>query len=373
VTDGPTSQAERDPFVERALRSMPVPDHRPGFWSDLEAHLADIDAGRTGLPHDPASPPPTSAATPSGLNGRELPMAEPRQTEYRHERRVRQRRLLLRVAAAVLITAVGAALFLNRPDEHDVGPLDEPGPATAGAPTPTTVPDTTTPVTPTSTTVPEPPAQTPRDAVHEFVQAIGGNSEAAFALLTSESQETLGNPDQLTIGFAQEFNPWSSPGAIQQESEMMARAPAEMQVAVVTYTGTVDIQGAPQARTQAFALLREEGEWRISLTATAQAESAGPAIDMISPAVDPASECCGLGAPVAEGEAIRFRAAVTPERRLVSVAFDGGETLNPSQLELTDSVVTARPVLEAGRHVVTIAIALRDGVIFARAVQFVVE
>jgi hypothetical protein len=143
-------------------------------------------------------------------------------------------------------------------------------------------------------------------------------------------------------------------------------------VAVVTYTGTLEIQGAPQPRTQAFAVLREDGGWRISLTATALSSSVGPAIDMINPAVEPALECCGIGGVVAQGDPIRFRAAVTPEIQLVSVAFDGGEALNPAHLDVTDTVVTARPQLDPGQHVVTIAMVLRDGVVYARAVQFVV-
>ncbi|MGH9139391.1 MAG: hypothetical protein ACRD0G_20460, partial [Acidimicrobiales bacterium] len=36
----------RDPIVARALRSMPVPDHRRGFWAELDARLALIDADR---------------------------------------------------------------------------------------------------------------------------------------------------------------------------------------------------------------------------------------------------------------------------------------------------------------------------------------
>jgi hypothetical protein len=93
---------------------------------------------------------------------------------------------------------------------------------------------------------------------------------------------------------------------------------------------------------------------------------------MISPAVGPELECCGVGGIVAAGEPIRFRAAVAPESRFVSVAVDGGDPLDPAQLELTDMVVTANPQLDTGTHVVTIAIVLPDGVVYARAVQFVV-
>jgi hypothetical protein len=373
VSDGPNPPVERDPFVARALRSMPVPDHRPGFWSELEARLAVIHAARSGQQRDPAIPPMVSDEMPSSLDARELPLAEPRLTESRRERRVRQRRVLLRVAAVVLITAAGTALILSRTDERNLGPNDVPVTTTAVTPKATTVPATTTPVTPAPTTVSEPPARTPQTAVQEFVQAIGGDSEAAFATLTNESREFLGSPAQLAAGFAQEFGPWSSPSAIEQETVMVARSPAATQIAVVTYTGTFDVQGAPQPRTQAFALLREGGAWRISLTAIAQSVSAGPAIDMITPAVEPALECCGIGRVVAEGEPIRFRTAVSPEIELVSVAFDGAEALDAAQLELTDSVVTARPHLESGPHVVTIAVVLRDGVFYARAVQFVVE
>ena len=285
-------------------------------------------------------------------------LAELSPSESRRERRVRQRRLLLRVAAVSLVVATGAALFLSRTEDRNRRPVD--------------VPATTTAVTSAPTTASAPSAQTPKAAVRAFVETIGGDSEAAFALLTNESREFLGSATQLAAGFAQDFNAWSSPGSIEQEAVMMARSPADTQVAVVTYTGTVDIQGTPQPRTQAFAVLREDGTWRISITAAALSSSAGPAIDMVSPAVEPELECCGIGGVVAEGESIRFTAAVTPEIRFVSVSYDGGEPLNPAQLELTDMVVTARPQLDRGTHVVTIAIVLPDGVFYARAVQFVV-
>ncbi len=362
MSDGPISadrSSERDPYVARALRSIPVPDHRPGFWTDLEARLAVIDTRRDGPhQHDPMTSPPDATGMPSGRDGRELPMAEPRHTESRRGRRVRQRRLLLRVAAVSLITAAGLALFLSQRDDRNVGPVDVPAPATAATPVPTTVS--------------EPPATSPESVLQEFVRTIGDDRDAVFAMLTDESREFLGGAAQLAAGFGPEFSVWSSPRAVEEEAVMVARSPADTRVAVVTYTGTVDVQGAPQPRTQAFALVREGGAWRISLTASAVSESAGPAIGMISPEVEPAVECCGIGGFVAAGEPIRFRAAVTPQIQLVSVAFDGGEALDPTQLELADAVVTARPQLDAGNHVVTIAIVLPDGVVYARAVQFVV-
>jgi hypothetical protein len=362
MSDGPISpdqSSERDADVARALRSIPVPDHRPGFWTELESQLAVLDTRHDGPQHqDPELAPPDAAGMPPGRDGRELPMAEPRQSESRRWRRERQRRLLLNVAAVSVITAGGLALFLSRPDDRNVGPVD--------------VPDPTTAATPVPTTVPEPPATSPEAALQEFVRTIGDDREAAFAMLTGESRESLGGPAQLAAGFGPEFSVWSAPRAVEQEAVMAARSPAGIRVAVVTYTGSVEVQGATQPRTQAFALVREGGAWRISLTASAVSESAGPAIDMISPADRPAVECCGIGGFVAAGEPIRFRAAVTPELPLVSVAFDGGEALDPAQLELADAVVTARPQLGAGIHVVTIAIVQPDGVVYARAVQFVV-
>jgi hypothetical protein len=358
---GPTSRnqrLDRDPLVARALRSMPVPDHRPGFWGELEARLALIDDEPSGKQHEPAVSPTVSDQPPVGLDATELPMAEPAQTDSRRERRRRQRRLLLRVAAVSLVIIAGSALLLSRPDDRTREPVDEP--------------NTTTAVISAPTTLAEPRAQTPAAAVRDFVQTVEHDSEAAYDMLTNESRDFLGSPDQLTLGFADELSAWSSPSAVEQKTVMVARSPAETQVAVVTYTGTLEIQGAPQPRTQAYAVLREGGAWRISLTATALSSSVGPAIDMINPAVEPALECCGIGGVVAQGEPIRFRAAVTPEIQLVSVAFDGGEALNPAQLDVTDTVVTARPQLDPGQHVVTIAIVLRDGVVYARAVQFVV-
>jgi hypothetical protein len=361
VSDHPMSPDQpdgRDRFVVRALRSMSVPDHRPGFWDELDARLAVVDAERAGQKQpDVGSSPTVEDEALSRFDAGELPMAEPLSTGSRGERRDRQRAVLLAAAMVVLIAAAGTALFLTRPDARDLPPVD--------------VPESTTGVTPPPTTVAEPSGRTPRAAVREFVHTIGVDSEAAFAMLTAESQQFLGSAAQLTAGFAQDVSAWSSPGAIEQEHAMVARSPADIRAAVVTYTGTVDLQGTPQPRTQAFAVLREQGRWRISLTATAVSSSAGPAIDMLSPAVEPELECCGIGGIVAAGEPIRFRADVAPEMQYVSVAFDGGDPLDPAQLELTDMVVTTRPQLDTGTHVVTIVIVLPDGVVYARAVQFV--
>jgi hypothetical protein len=258
----------------------------------------------------------------------------------------------------VLVTAGGKALFFNRPNERELPPVG--------------LPDTTIAGTSPPTTIAESSGQSPQATVREFVRTIGRDSDAAFAMLTAESREFLGDADQLTAGFAQEFSAWDAPGAIEQENVMVARSPADIRAAVVTYTGTVDLDGTPPARAEAFAVVREHGEWRISLTATTVSSSAGPAIEMIRPAVDRELECCGIGGTVGSGEAIRFKAAVAPESRFVSVAFDGDDPLDPAQLELSDMVVTAHPQLGTGTHVVTVAIVLPDGVVYARAVQFVV-
>jgi hypothetical protein len=354
----PDHPSDRDLFVARALRSMPVPDHRPGFWAELDARLAAIDAERAGQQHDTGISAAVVVEVPSRFDTGEWPLAEPLPIESRRERRARRRRVLLAVAVVLLVTA-GTTLVLSQRSDRDLKPVG--------------VSDPTTAVTPVSTTVAQPSAQTPRAAVREFVDTISGDEEAAFAMLTAESRAFLGGAAQLAAGFAQDFSSWSSPGAIEQENVMVARSPAGVRAAVVTYTGTVEIDGTPQPRTQAFAVVREEGTWRISLTAIAVSASAGPAIEMISPAVEPELECCGIGGVVTEGEPIRFTvAAAAAEIEFVSVAFDGGEPLDPAQLELTDIVVTAHPQLDSGTHVVTIAIVLRDGVMYARAVQFVV-
>jgi hypothetical protein len=355
----PDQPGERDTFVARALRSMPVPDHRPGFWTELDARLAAFDAERASQQqHDAGNSPTVEESSPSRFAVGDLPLAEPLATESGHQRRDRRRAVLLAVAVVVLVAAAGTALFFNRPDDRDLPPVD--------------LPDTTTAVTSPPTTIAEPSGRTPQATVREFAQTIHGDSEAAFAMLTAESQEFLGDAAQLAAGFAQQFSAWSSPGAIEQENLMVARSPAYIRAAVVTYTGTVDIEGTMEHRTEAFAVVEEHGEWRVSLTATAVSSSAGPAIDMISPAVEPELECCGIGGMVAAGEPIRFRAAVAPDSRFVSIAFDGNDPLDPAQLELTDMVVTAHPQLDTGTHVVTVAIVLPDGVVYARAVQFVV-
>jgi hypothetical protein len=355
----PDQPSDRDLSVARALHSLPVPDHRLGFWAELDARLAAIDAALAEQEHDTGSSPTVVEDAPSRFDAGQWPLAEPLPIESGRERRARRRRVLLAVAVVLLVTAAGTALYLSRRADRDLQP--------AG------VSDPTPAMTPVPTTVAEPAAPTPKAAVRAFVHTIGGDKEAAFAMLTAESRAFLGSAAQLASGFAREFSAWNSPGAIEQVNVMVARSPAGVRAAVVTYTGTVDIEGTPQPRTQAFAVVRERGAWRISLTATSVSASAGAAIEMISPAVEPELECCGIGGVVAEGEPIRFTvAAVAAQIQFVSVAFDAREPLDPEQLELADMVVTARPRLATGTHVVTIAVVLPDGDLYARAVQFVV-
>jgi hypothetical protein len=359
----PAEPFEDDSFLARALQSIPVPHHRQGFWSELDARLAVVDAERAGRRHGGTRPRAAAEEVSTDADADDLPIAEPLAGVSRRQRLLRRRGPLVAAAVLVLVTAAGTALYLNRPDDRDLQPAGVPGTTTAVTPAPTTV----APTPPVAELSPE------AAAVRDFVHAIGANSEGAFAMLTAESRESYSNPTQLAEGFSQSLGAWAAPGAIEQEYLMQARSPANVEAAVVTYAGNVDVDGRPRPAAQAFAVVREDGAWRISLTGIIIAASAGPGIEMVVPAVEPALECCGIGGSVGRGEPIRFELAVATEVEFITVAFDGDDPLDPAQLELADSMVTARPQLETGSHVVTIAVVLPGGTLFARAVQFVVE
>ncbi|MGH9136513.1 MAG: hypothetical protein ACRD0G_05620 [Acidimicrobiales bacterium] len=384
----PPHPFERDRFVAGALRSMEIPDHRPGFWTELDARLAVVDAERAGSTTDERADEETESepvaerdsatvvvptvgdAVPTRLDTGELPMVTPLPIESRRERRARQRGRFLAAAAVLVIVAVGTALFLNRPDDRPVQPAVTSGTSTTASPT-TTAPTTEPPdVTPTTTAEPNPPAVGRAvDAVMRFVQTVGRDNEAAFGMLTQESRDFLGSPDQFATGYSEGLGAWAAPDAIESTIPM----PVDDMHAVVALTGTVNIEGTPEPRTQAFAMVLEEGAWRFSITGSFPSASAGPAIEMINPDVTPQFECCGIGTGVAQGDPIQFAVPPGAEIDGITVQLDDDSTIPAEELDLDDTVVTAQLELSTGTHVVTIAVVLPSGSFYARAVQFAVE
>jgi hypothetical protein len=312
-----SDELTRDPVVARALQSIPVPDHEPGFWERLEARLAEVPPLRdvTVLPARP--------------------------------RRPRLRAVVLAAAVLVLVAAAATVLLVESRRDREIEPATTPAATTTAATTPATTTTSTTPTTTTSTSTPttlDPPGQQVRAAVGQFVGALARDPESAFAMLTPESQQFIGNADILAEGPGAALAPWDAPDAVEQEYVTFARSPAGTEVAVVTYAGAAGVQ--------AFAAVRDDA-WRIDVSTIGEPASAGPYI------------------AVAATDPLTFTLAMEPTIESVTVAIDG-ESVDPAELELAGPTLTVRRQFDPGAHVATVAVVLPDGAVYAFAEEVTV-
>jgi hypothetical protein len=315
-----SDELTRDPVVARALQSIPVPDHEPGFWERLEARLAEVPPLRdvTVLPARP--------------------------------RRPRLRAVMLAAAALVLVAAAATVLLVESRRGREIEPATTPAATTTAATTPaTTTTTTSTTSTTTTSTTPrttlDPTGQQVRAAVGQFVGALARDPDSAFAMLTPESQQFIGNADILAEGPGAALAPWDAPDAVEQEYVTFARSPAGTEVAVVTYAGAAGVQ--------AFAAVRDDDAWRIDVSTIGEPASAGPYI------------------AVAATDPLTFTLAMEPTIESVTVAIDG-ESVDPAELELAGQTLTVRRPLDPGAHVATVAVVLPDGALYAFAEEVTV-
>jgi hypothetical protein len=297
--------ADRDPIVARALREMPVPDHRPGFWEALDRRLdaetADASGteGAAGAEGDDRTgvgglaPVTTDDSAGGRVDTRELPVV----TELRPPRPApaRHRARFLVAAAVVAVAALAAGLFVRGGDE-DGGEL-------AGQPTSSsTAPSTTigTPSTLDTFDVPPPSVEddpettttldarpfpaTPSAAVEAFTVALGeGDLERARALLGPATERYLTatgtDPDRILTTMAEGFGAWSaSPDRSVREVVIPSVG------AVVVLEGTIAPEGRVEQRADAFPTVRTEGGWLVEPLAFA---SPGGRIEVHSPRTTP--------------------------------------------------------------------------------------
>jgi hypothetical protein len=198
------TEHERDPVVARALHDLPVPDHGPGFWEDLDRRLADEEP-------ETAPPPADLRVVTSELPALQLLAPAPTASAGHRAR-------FLAVAAAIALVAVGTGVLLRGgggpPAEQAATtvPLGSaPGAGSRPAPPP--------PVPAASTTVADPPqvratVATPDGAVLAWVHALGsGDTETAAALLGPSSRryiESLGtDPERFSFDFQEGFGAWA--------------------------------------------------------------------------------------------------------------------------------------------------------------------
>ncbi|HVF32615.1 MAG TPA: hypothetical protein VM933_06220, partial [Acidimicrobiales bacterium] len=160
---------DRDAIVTGALRELPVPDHAPDFWANLERRLAGesidrpVGATRRGVPPWASTTPPGRTDDLGPDDDTVVALSERRPVTPR-------RRRLLSVAAVLLVVSAAVATFAREQEAPRVR-VAGPGIPTATSTTPTTSGPVTTLATPTTDAGPGAP--TPDAALLAWIDAVG--------------------------------------------------------------------------------------------------------------------------------------------------------------------------------------------------------
>lgn len=313
-----------DPVVARALRELPVPDHRPGFWSDLDERLraeepappADQRVSTSELPAVSVLRPEPAAASPA-------------------------RRLRFLAAAAVLALAVLTAGLVLRGDDTDGG---------------RDLAATTT----TTATSPAPAEATAATAVLDWVQALGaGDLDAAAALLGPASVrhlEATGSDPMVYVGVAAEgYGAWGAVGDLTATVIEIPEAGA-----VVVLAGNYEAEGTPDPyRVDAIPVVEvEPGRWLVDPVAR---PVTGTALKLVTPERHPEGWLQGQAADTvlaASSDVVGVRFWFSLDGA-PAVASDDGTFDPPGDLA-------------SGYHRLVV-VAVGDGVFVAEAGDFLVE
>lgn len=258
---------DRDRVVAQALRDLPVPDHGPAFWSDLEARLASEPAP---LAAAPARPAPGRAVTEDDDPGdrRVVPLGP-------GERRRTRSTAWIASIAAVVVLVVGAVVLIGRtePDAERLRVAEPSGEEPA--------------VTPSTTSPSEPAAATPDAAVVAWLEAVGAGDIERAAELTGPRSKAYA--DALTGGAGVEgflteagegYGAWAdSPDRNTTEVDLDVDGE---DIAIVIVSGTWNGEGGPLFRTDAIPAVRTDGgTWLVEPWAIDP--ETGGRIDVVSP------------------------------------------------------------------------------------------
>jgi hypothetical protein len=226
------SADERDDVVARALGSLPVPEHRPGFWERVDGAMEAIDAQQgTGGQHGQG--PEVDATATAEVH--DLTAAA---------RRFPRRYQMLSAAAVVAVVLAGVAV-LDRGTGRKSEGVDRLGDST----TPTNVgrPDTRQ-----------------LGAVQDWSRAIDdGDAERAWDLMGPDSQAYLraqGGWDRMVAEMAEGAHAaWSRTENVRWEARQLDPASA-----VVTASGELELEGMREYRTEAYPVVTDaKGVWKV--------------------------------------------------------------------------------------------------------------
>lgn len=243
---------DRDVQVAWALQTLPVPDHRHGFWRDIETRLSTIDA-----PSAQAAPDASSLWAPGDDRESDLPIV----AELADHRRHRSAAGL--AAALILVVAVIVTLAIGKPSSEQVRIA---GPGRPGQEVP---PSNAT--TPTAVPVPTGPSAstTPEAALVDWLTAVGAGDTDTAAALTGPRSTAYVNA--LTGGAGLEgflmeagegYGAWAdSPD--RSTTEVALDVDGE-DITIVIVSGTWSGEGATGFRADAIPVVRSsDGTWLV--------------------------------------------------------------------------------------------------------------
>jgi hypothetical protein len=241
-----------DVVVETALRLLPVPDHGPAFWADLDARLAVEPA-----PHvvEPALAPGPPADHPHTFGDRLVELV-PDTALALLPPALRQRSnvvlSVVAVAAAVMVVVAGGLLVRDR-----VGNGQSTGDLASSASQPgADEAEATVEATPTSSrTTGDPDAELPKAAVLQWVAQLGaGDMGAAWASMGPASRAHFGSESAFAAeagSLAEGYGAWS--GAEPDHVLVTAlTSSGDGSLLIVTLVGTVEQEGSRSRRAEAI-------------------------------------------------------------------------------------------------------------------------
>jgi hypothetical protein len=258
-----TDSAAPDPIVRTALQLLPIPEHRPAFWQELETMLAAEPPLLVDEPALAVGPTMPTVERPPAL----APRAAPPSTSTRGEPLVelapdpglglvppgvrRRSNVVLSavaVAAAVMVVVAGTALVRER---ADTGITSTDLAERADEQDEDVISSTSTSVA----TITGRDAEVPSEAVMTWVGDLAdGDMDAAWGALGTVSQAHFGSQAAFEAegtGLAEGFGAWS---AATPDDVLVTALPSngEGELVVVTLVGVVDQEGTTQHRADAF-------------------------------------------------------------------------------------------------------------------------
>lgn len=354
-----------DPIVQTALQLLPVPDHGPAFWAELEAQLdLEVLAASHVEPALAAGPPVAEAPRPT-----RAPRRRPAAASVRPQPgpapvlppalRRRSNVLLAAIAlvAAVIVLLAGGTLVRGRAlDDLDATKASRSAERS------------------TTTTASDEAADVPERAVLSWVRALhAGDMGAAWAALGPASQDHFGSQalfEQEASALTEGYGAWASE---RPDRVIITPVPSggEAVLVIVTFVGTLRQEGVSERRADAFPVRLAGG------AAVVEPYAFAGEVEIVAPGAPTGGEDLPLVQRDDELVVTVPRGVDAPTIRIDDgepvVCGDDVDTTLTEPSDAPGQRCSYRPTggLTVGRRVLTVAFASSDGsMVSARSVLF---